>query len=587
MSRENAEPQASFPVLVALTALFIYLCLQAGPIMLYGQIQTWPAFLYALLAMCGTRLAIVCLERIAHGFQWLGSRTPTGRSGTASWAKRREVAKEIIKSRSGPFWGLRKGFRKQPLFIGFVSNAMTIAPAGSGKGIYTVVPQILSIRDSKIIADFKGELICMLKTALEKRGEKVRVLNPGGIWSEIVGKGDSCNPLDIIADDLTRPGGLRDVMDDLREMCAQILPEPGDSEGENTYFREGSRRIIADVILYECMLELHDATLSTVALLIEDRTKLEGVAGWVTGLKPDGSAHPDGPLPIEQSDWAALHDPEDLREFHQLVLARFRSLRKLMQGTDTRTFDSFITGSQQALAPFAFGRIAPAVGRSTFRMSDLKEGKNATSLFIVADASRPESYKAFVGLVQWHCMTAIKRHKDKERPVYAIMDEATNYRVNGLESLLTWGRSYGLRLHLIFQNLESFEREYGKTALDTLLSETEVKQFLPGQRSPKTLELISKKILGEQSVISKGTGESGNSGTLSENVNEAARPLMTEDEIRRTRHGILIVRGLNAILFDPVSYAAIHPWRIQVGINPFHGKPFLKKIKLILRGQNT
>ena len=61
---------------------------------------------------------------------------------------------------------------------------------------------------------------------------------------------------------------------------------------------------------------------------------------------------------------------------------------------------------------------------------------------------------------------------------------------------------------------------------------------------------------------------------------------MLEDEIRRTRHGILIVRNLNAILFDPISYAQIHPWREQVEINPFHGKPYLKKIKLRLRGLN-
>ena len=512
MSQQRAQqPQASFPVVVALTALFAYLSVKAGPLMIFGEIQMWPAFLYSAFVMCGMQLLVLTFEHIAHALQWLGSRTPTGRNGTASWAGRREIAKETIRSRTGPFWGLRQAMRSQPLFIDYVSNAMTVAPAGSGKGICTVVPQILSIKESKIIADFKGELVCMLKKSLEKRGEKVRVLNPGGIWQAIVGRGDSCNPLDIIADDLMRPGGLRDVMDDLREMCAQILPEPGDSEGENTYFREGARRIIADVILYECMIELHDATLSSVALLIEDRSALEGVAAWIAGVKADGSPHPDGSLPMDKIEWAALHDPEDLRAFQQLIQARFRSLHKLMQGSDTRTFDSFITGSQQALAPFAFGRIAPAVGRSTFRMQDLKEGKAPTSLFIVADASRPESYKAFVGLVQWHCMTAIKRHDDKERPVYAIMDEATNYRVNGLESLLTWGRSYGLRLHLIFQNLESFEREYGKTALDTLLSETEIKQFLLGQRSPKTLELISKKMLGEQSVISKGTGEAGQS----------------------------------------------------------------------------
>jgi type IV secretion system protein VirD4 len=48
------------------------------------------------------------------------------------------------------------------------------------------------------------------------------------------------------------------------------------------------------------------------------------------------------------------------------------------------------------------------------------------------------------------------------------------------------------------------------------------------------------------------------------------------------QQGILFVRQHRPILFEPVSYAEIEPWRSQVGINPFHGKPFRKKIKLRL-----
>ena len=196
-------------------------------------------------------------------------------------------------------------------------------------------------------------------------------------------------------------------------------------------------------ILYESMVDLYDATFSSVALLIEDRTRLEDMARWVAGVDIEGKPHPDGPFPIEQTEWAKAHDPQDVAEFAALVRARAKNLIALMSGGDNRTFDSFITGAQQALAPFAFGRLAPAMGRSTFRMSDLKEGDKPTTLFIVADASRMEAYKAFIDLVQWCCMTAVKRHENKGRPVYYILDEATNYKVNGLENLLTWGRSYG------------------------------------------------------------------------------------------------------------------------------------------------
>lgn len=175
----------------------------------------------------------------------------------------------------------------------------------------------------------------------------------------------------------------------------------------------------------------------------------------------------------------------------------------------------------------------------------------------------------------------MKRHPNKNRPVYYVLDEATNYKINELESLLTWGRSYGLRLHLIFQDLAAFERVYGKSALNTLLSETEIKQCLPGQRSSDTLELISK-MLGEQSVMAIGASRSIEQPGLTENLSETGRPLATPDEIRRMKAGILFVRQHHPILFEPVSYAEIEPWRSQVGINPFHGKPFKKKVKIRL-----
>ncbi|MCI0466832.1 MAG: TraM recognition domain-containing protein [Beijerinckiaceae bacterium] len=158
--------------------------------------------------------------------------------------------------------------------------------------------------------------------------------------------------------------------------------------------------------------------------------------------------------------------------------------------------------------------------------------------------------------------------------------EEIGNKIAGLENLLTWGRSYGLRLHVIFQDLAAFERSYGKTALDTLLSETEIKQFLPGQRSPKTLELISKKLLGEQSIMSASMALPQNQEGVRENMSEAGCVLMTEDELRRTPYGILFVRRSRTILFESVAYAEIYPWRRQVGINPFYGKPYRKKTRL-------
>lgn len=572
----------NFVAVLIFTGALIAVSLRLGPPVLYGEVRPLAALAMFLAALGCKRVIVSTLQLLIKLIDWQSMRTATGKSGTAEWAKKNDIRKELTAKKQGPFWGANAGRDRTPLFFDYVSNAMTVAPAGSGKGVCSVAPMGMSIRHSKIFGDFKGELICMLKKPLEARGETIRVLNPGGLWRDIIGESDCYSPLDIIADDLNRPEGLRDVMDDLREITGQILPEPAERESDNTYFREGSRRIMSDGILIETMIAEYDATLSSVALLIEDRQRLEDHVRWIAGVDIKGKPHPDGAFPIEQAPWAQKHHPEDVAEFAKLVRARAQNLLALMCGDDTRTFDSFITGAQQALAPFAFGRLAGVMGRSSFRMDEMKEGQTSSNLFIVADASRMEAYKPFIGLIQWCCMSAIKRHKNKERPVYFILDEATNYKIAGLENLLTWGRSYGLRLHVIFQDLAAFERVYGKTALDTLLSETEIKQFLPGQRAPKTLELISKKLLGEQSLMAAHMTLPENASGVAENVSETGRTLMTEDELRRTRQGILFVRQCRPILFEPVSYAQIHPWRKQVGINPFYGKRFVKKTKLRL-----
>lgn len=576
----NNQP-ASLLTLFSISVGLVWWAMNLNFPLMDGRIDWFSALIYFMAGLFCLHTIIRILENISHHVDLFGSRQSTGQKGTAAWGKVSEYKASLIKHKKGPFWGCALDGSRPALFFDYASNAMTVAPAGSGKGIYTVVPNIMSIRGSKIVTDFKGELICLCKFALEKRGEQVRVLNPGNLWSDIIGKTESYNPLDMISDDLTRLGGLRDVMADLAEMTGQILPEPDGKETDNSYFREGSRRLIADAILFEVMVDLYDATLSSVSLLIENRTRLEDTARWVAGVDIEDKPHPDGPLPIEQTEWAKLHDPQDVAEFAALVRARARNLLALMSGGDSRTYDSFITGAQMALGPFAFGRLASAMGRSTFSMNNLKEGDKPTTLFIVADASRMEAYRAFIGLIQWCCMTAMKRHPNKNRPVYYVLDEATNYKINGLESLLTWGRSYGLRLHLIFQDLAAFERVYGKSALNTLLSETEIKQFLPGQRSSKTLELISK-MLGEQSVMAIGASRSIEQPGLSESLSETGRPLATPDEIRRMKTGILFVHQHRPILFEPVSYAEIELWRSQVGINPFHGKPFKKKVKIRL-----
>lgn len=71
-------------------------------------------------------------------------------------------------------------------------------------------------------------------------------------------------------------------------------------------------------------------------------------------------------------------------------------------------------------------------------------------------------------------------------------DECCNSPLHNLPTVLTLLRSYGVKYIAATQDLDDFIRVYGKHALETILSETDIKQFLGGIRSQTTLDYLSK-----------------------------------------------------------------------------------------------
>ena len=573
--RKDAPPFSAIKQAVLL-ALSLWGYQQTAPVMAHGAVQWLPLACLLIAGALSFKLTAFAFKRLALFLEWLASHQETGADGTAHWGTKKDIQSELEPNNSGPFWGRLADKSKQLLFIGFESVAMCVAPAGAGKGIFTVVPMGLSILASKVFVDFKGELICILKDALEKRGERIIKLNPSGLWSDIIGESDCYNPVDIITENFHRPNGLRDVFDDLREIADQLLPEPEGNNGGERYWRDGSRGVcISFGLLIDILINGYHANLSSTAQLIENRSQFERDLRWIVGIDLEGNPAPS--MPIENSDWAHLHDPQDLAEFISVVRARANNILIQMTGEESKTFGSFLSGAQLVLSVFAFGRLAPTMSRSTFNMNDLKD--EVVSLFIIADSSRMEVYKHYIGIMQWAALTALKRHQNKKTPVYFILDEATNYVINGINSLMTWGRGYGIRLIFIFQSMSEFRRVYGEEAEETLLNEAEIKQFLPGQRSPKTLRLISEELLGNQSTMNASINLQDDDSGAKESMSEKAKALMTADQIRRSKNGLLFVREHPAMEIEMLSYGEVSPWNKQAGINPFHGAPFKQKRK--------
>lgn len=554
-----------------------------------------PASAALLLGMSALAGATDSLRLVARFIDWRNARKTTGLKGTAGWVRSlHEIRHDLVTKGWGPYWGTLNG---KEIIADFSSNAMTVAPAGSGKFIFVVANQVLSIRESKFVIDLKGEIACVLAKALRDRGEDVLVINLPDLWLDQLGAYDAeYNVLGLIVDNFTaRRNGLLDVSDDVHELTMQLYPEPassGSGGSDNGFFRGGSRRLIAFCIITTILVDGENASLSGVYLRLQDRKLTQQEALWASGrlevIDPVGE---DGDatlaeMPIKDSPWVGIHDADVLENFITYYRSLADGVADLYSAEDDRTLMSFLEGARQALArfnPSTRGHLKTA--RSTFRFADMKKGKKPTTVFLVGDATRVEAQKDLIGLIQWGFINEIKRAPDKQRPVYLIADDVCNSKINDTGSILIFGRGYGLRFHLIFQSFAAFRRVYGQDVLATLLSEAEIKCFLPGQREPEVLSYLEKQ-LGQQSLMvrgNRGDRASGVFGMGDYDLREEGRAMLTSDEISRLDRTLLSIRRNKWILTDlPLSYAQIAPFKRLADINPFHGKRFIKRTKLRL-----
>ncbi|KGB27083.1 Type IV secretory pathway, VirD4 component [Hoeflea phototrophica DFL-43] len=263
------------PQLIILMGLCAYAISEFGPVF-YGAAfasdPNWPSFIAASLAVAAgmTLLGDTC-RWIAGQYELSASRTPAGHKGKARFAEVFEIEHELTTDGWGPYWGSVDG---RAITSEFASNALVIGPPNSFKTVGTIVPTILSIRGPKVVKDFKSELACVLAKPLQDRGEKVVILNIADINADLLGASATYNPLNLIADNFFRSGGLRDVSNDVSQFSHQICPEPVGGGGDNRFFDFGSRDLAAYTFLTSVLIDGHGATLGDVTSLLDDRQRL-------------------------------------------------------------------------------------------------------------------------------------------------------------------------------------------------------------------------------------------------------------------------------------------------------------------------
>jgi len=429
-------------------------------------------------------------------------------------------------------------------------HGLVCAPARKGKTTAFVMPALChDIGASRLVADMKGELAFQTgKLCAEKHGHRVVILNPAHKFA--LGNA-AYNPMRIILDDLEE--AREDAIADAWSMAGQLHPQaPGGDR--DPFWPNGTRRILAFLIVALCALrEEWEATLPRAYEVLCTNKELNKLL-----LEACASEQLGGEIATLAASIKATRD------------------------ANPKHFESFREGAIQSLMAFGpSGRLAPSVERCDFRFRDLKREK--MTIFMVCDPSRMDVFAPWIGLLVWAALKEIIR-EDNAVPIQLLLDEFTNYKLSGLPGMLTALGGYGVRCWMVVQELEEIARVYGREALATVLSQSDVKQFF-GVASLETAQQVSR-LLGEVEL----QGENFALGQMIDDlpglsVAKTRLPLMTPDQVRRLPDDeqIVIVKNLRPIRALKVGYQEVGPWRSDVQPNPLHQGEFLGTVKMRLR----
>ena len=291
-------------------------------------------------------------------------------------------------------------------------------------------------------------------------------------------------------------------------------------------------------------------------------------------------------MPIHDSPWAAAHDPGDVANYAEFLRGLASGIADILDHPDGKLADSILSGAREsALTNFDITTRANKItSKTTFRFSELKDKGQTTSVSIMLDPNKIVAQSKVLGVLNWCMLQELKRRPDASRKPYILVDEAGNIPWPNLEVDLTTLRVYAV-LILAFQNFPAFAKQQGKSTLETLQSEAQVKLFMPGQRNPETLSMIER-MLGQESIVVRSNNSNKSSGAFSMDgygLQEIGKPLMSTDEIRRCKKAILIIGNNRPVLVDLPSIAAIAPFKYWLSPSPFYGKPYRKWTKLRMK----
>lgn len=439
--------------------------------------------------------------------------------GDARWGTSSEAREAGLFAEEGLILGKFGGkflMMNQPKFVGL------IAPTGSGKGVGTIIPNLLNWTQSVIVVDIKDENFEVTSGFRAKHGQEVYRFAPFDEKFET----HCWNPLSYVSRD------PRFVVGELQSIGYMLYPK---RDGDGAFWNDAARNLFVAVGLY-CLESGYMLTMGEVL------------------RRSSGNGRP-------KEFWQGVVDGGVSGSGQPLSKHCLDSLSQFVSNSDN-TLTSILSSFSAPLGIFMNAGVDAATSSDDFDLRDIRRRK--MSIYVVIPANRLAEASLLINLffsvaIDQNTKTLPEKDPSLKYLALLLLDEFPALgRVDKYVKAIGYIRGYGLRSMMIAQSMSQLkDRElYGDEGARTLTTNHMV-QIIYAPREQQDAQEYSE-ILGYYGMTntSKGVSRGRGSVTNSENSSEHKRALMLPQELREMGPDRVIVLTDNCkpIFGDKIEY---------------------------------
>ena len=470
-----------------------------------------------------------------------------GTHGSATWGSPADVVSRGHIASSAPSFALGRVpglLQEKENRFRYLGHLVVCAPTGSGKGIGSVIPNLLEYPGSVFVLDLKGENYAVTAEQRQFLGTKTFKIDP----FSVVGSSPSArfNPLDTL--DLNN----EDCISASAAMAGNLVMT--EKAGEMNHWDESALNLIQGLILYVKTKEI--ATLGEVRR-------------WLTASLRD--VCPDAPILKEKPMMLALDFALAEMSLSQEAFGIMSRAANAVISKPEKERASIISTAHRHTAFLDDPRITEALSCSDFDMGQIKQ--DLMSIFVILPPSKLAQNARFVRLLLGSSLTALT--SSEKQPPYKVaffLDEFAQLGyVEQIETAISLLRGYGACFLIYIQDLSQLKGIYRKW--QSFLANA-AKEFY-GTADIDTAKYVSES-LGVKTIEQVSNSESKQAlkplGGTSTSVSETGRALLTPDEVMRLgpENPIVLISGEAPYLLRRLNYLSDAEYQGKYRANPYH-----------------